>query len=82
MMNFETIDIFALDTVIGGNGEGSPSAPNREEGQIGIQGDRRRINLGASGSRTRTNYAVCVQETRAAGGTPRDIRETCGLPPS
>ena len=79
MENFETIDIIALDTVIGGNGEGGP---NREEGSIGVQGDRRRINIGASGSRTRTNYAVCVQETRAAGGTPRDIRETCGLPPS
>jgi len=82
MTSFETIDICTLASVTGGEGA-SPSAPNREEVRIGIQtGGRTRINIGAEGTRSRTDYAVCVQETRAARGTPRDIRETCGLPPS
>jgi hypothetical protein len=78
MTNFETIAIFELSTVTGGNGEG---APNREEVRVGVQGGRNRIIVGVEGTRTRTDYALCVQETRQAGGTPRDIRETCGLPP-
>ncbi|HUS31418.1 MAG TPA: hypothetical protein VMZ53_23065 [Kofleriaceae bacterium] len=85
MTTFETIDISALDLVQGGADEGQ-GAPNREQIRIGVQaqGDRTggRANIGVEGERSRTNYAVCVQETRQAGGTPRDIRETCGLPPS
>jgi hypothetical protein len=79
MMSFETIDIFALEHVTGGADEGGP---NRDDVNIGINADRRRINIGVQGSRSRTDYGLCVQETRAAGGTPRDIRDTCGLPPA
>jgi len=87
MTNFETIDISVLDLVHGGAEEGQPGAPNREQIRIGVQGSGGRgrggsINIGIDAERQRTNYALCVQETRAAGGGPRDIRETCGLPPS
>lgn len=45
--------------------------------------------IGASGSSLQidvrhsektTSYAACVRDVRAAGGTPRQIRELCGLP--
>jgi hypothetical protein len=87
MTNFETIDIFALDLVHGGADEGQQGGPNRERIRVGLQAGEggpsgSNINIGIDAERQRTNYAVCVRETRAAGGTPRDIRETCGLPPS
>jgi hypothetical protein len=31
--------------------------------------------------RNRTDYRLCVQEVVKAGGTPQDIRDTCGQPP-
>ena len=84
MTNFETIDISALDLVHGGADEGQQGGPNRERIRVGIQTSEggSNINLGIDAERQRTNYAVCVRETRAAGGTPRDIKDTCGLPPA
>jgi hypothetical protein len=79
---FATIDMFALELVCGGEGEqnieeGSGNigvtAPTKKGGtiQVGIQG---------SGRRTRSNYAVCVQEYVRAGGNAAGIRAACGLP--
>jgi hypothetical protein len=86
MTSFETIDISALDLVHGGADEAQQGGPNRERIRVGIQGSDGKgggsINIGIDAERQRTNYAVCVRETRAAGGTPRDIKDTCGLPPA
>lgn len=83
MYALETIDILALDSVTGGN----DAAPNTSStsGNIGVTVPTRRgqsVQVGVQGnhSTARTNYAECIGAVRAAGGTPAEMRQTCGLP--
>ncbi|HEY5922867.1 MAG TPA: hypothetical protein VIV11_14410 [Kofleriaceae bacterium] len=79
MSELATIETHVLDRVMGGQnveeGEGNigVTAPTRRGGtvQVGVQG---------RGRRTRTDYAVCVDNYRQMGGEPSGLRAACGLP--
>lgn len=80
---FASIDLLSLETVTGGADSGKDeSGPNRTGGSFNIGATVRGTQIGIQGEGhvNKTDYATCVSETRAAGGGPADIRQTCGLP--
>ena len=80
MSELATIETHILDCVMGGTnteeGEGNIgiTVPRGKDGgaiQIGIQG---------KGKRSRSDYALCVDNYRQMGGAPEGMRAACGLP--
>ena len=74
----QTIAIESLVTVTGGAGE-------QLSGNIGVSVPTKGgpVQVGVQGSQSRSDYAKCADVvSNMQGSTPRDVRETCGLPPS
>ncbi len=76
MHDFIDLDRNALDTVTGG---GTSTSDTRVGLQVPKLGN---INLGISDARSTTDYTNCLKTVKSMRGTPKDARETCGLPPS
>jgi hypothetical protein len=49
------------------------------QGKLPVAGD---VNVGLTNERADTDYKTCVSAVRRSNGSPADLRETCGLPPS
>jgi hypothetical protein len=73
--DFATLDLSSLSSVTGGAG-----GANEDDVNIGVDipGYGRG---GVQGRRTRTNWGHCADIVKELGGTPADVRSTCGLPP-
>lgn len=76
MNDFESIDLQILDSVTGGE----TSSTNVNVGAT-IPTPRGPAQIGVQGGNTATNYKVCADTVKSMGGTPADLRSTCGLPP-
>jgi hypothetical protein len=71
--DFATIDVSALATITGGEGE-SNQGPNQERAQVGLQ--VKGVNLGVTAERTRTDYKTCLDQLQPG----QSARAECGLP--
>lgn len=79
MTNFNAIDQSSLSTITGG---GDNTAKAQLGVQVPVKGGKQ-VNVGADLSSSQTDYAACLQAVGALPNvTPKQIRETCGLPPS
>jgi hypothetical protein len=82
MHAFEAIDVLALVTVTGGDGEGP--ATNTESttanGNLGVTYKGTQVGLqgGFEDKTTKTDPAQCAQDVRRAGGSPTDILKCYG----
>ncbi|MGE5181763.1 MAG: hypothetical protein ACM31C_06860 [Acidobacteriota bacterium] len=88
MKDFHSIDLASLSLVIGGAGDSqqpppSPS-PNQDQFQVGAQATIPKagpVNLGVNAQSSRSDWAYCANTVRKMGGNPKDMRDSCGLPP-
>lgn len=76
MNDFQSIDLATLDLVTGGE----TSSNNVNIGAT-IPTPKGPAQLGIQGGSTSTNYKTCADTVKSMGGTPADLRATCGLPP-
>ncbi len=87
MNDFHSIDLASLSLVTGGaNDQQQPPspAPNQDQLQIGAQGTVPKlgpVNLGVNAQTSRSDWAYCANTVRQMGGSPKDMRDACGLPP-
>lgn len=76
-----TIDLIALESVYGGEGDQNTTDTNGNVG-ITVPTDGGNIQIGVQGGRrtSTSNYAVCVDNYRRMGGNVEGLRASCGLP--